>query len=1358
MSSSRIPSPARSQGVPTIIVSSPPPRKSRRTRSVCSATSNTSLRLTAVIQDSFQMSLMPDRMSVLNDDTDIQIPGRQSWWKRLGNNSRDVTEIMEAKENEAIVKVTNVAEEFDVEILSQEKENMSVDLPDSSEGESIHSIVIPQRKLFTNQDDRPQKKMKETIIRKETLMKIQKSYFDQTNIDKEIDVMPKKLFNQVSKPKTKPVFTGALLNASANKTVNVNKSIEKQTQEVQGQVRNLFGNRPGTKRKNIYAEFLLSDSDDEIPEIQPRVFGFEKKTDHQQISKQQRRSGSQSSVHSSASNMTDIEIGEWQHLPSSTMVEHQFEEVGETPSKRTRLSRLSKPRESDIAPNKNNSVNKSKKSDSKIMHPESEEMNITNAHSQSLNKSKNSSNLMKNTNKSLTETSKKNVSNLAPDISMDKTLTEEILQEDLVNEEHEITLIEENQYTDEADDENFTLEYENDDEQIFDMNVKNCKSNQNISNKEKNYNADLTKTDKNSQKSKNSPNRECVEKQSVNVGLDSNQKDSNLNKPAVQNISQIKSNDMHDEVLNEINGEIDKDDALKGREIVKTSKCGEKTGYESKQGLSENQEIELQEARVQDKSGIDSEFENDADDKMEHEQIELDKKDEQQPDRHKMNETEQKDQCIGTNNDSNQENTNSKEQSLNLTHETTERPINKEILKSPEAVLHNKNNQGESFNAHGRNTSFSKSKTMIKDLNIRSSLAPARESTGLTDGTINSSAERSGWDSHRTTRKTLRLTFGKDFTPRKSLRTLVMERAAKRQTNYNQNDQVADKSKRKSNFNEGTNEAKDSSKMQTSIKELANKSSVNAAAEKSKHQTNFNEVANTSNQSKRQTYFGDITNKRPIANSTELPDFESYQEQDEELDRETEQNLEEESDQEPKLDKEGEMEQVAEQNTVNESDQEAEQNPEVESDQEAEQNKEVESDQEAEQNPEVESDQEAEQNKEVESDQEAEQNPEMESDQEPDKNEEVESDQEAEQSEEVESDQEAERSEEVESEQEAEQSEEVESDQEAERSEEVESDQEAERSEEVESDQEAERSEEVESDQEPDQNEEVESDQEAERSEEVESDQEPDQNEEVESEQEAERSEEAESFQGPDQNEEIELDQESDQNEEVESYREPEPMEEDETDHEASKQLRLTTHEMYFQKLKQENAERRRKVQEKVMNMLKVPAEPFNAFKMPEVPIQKRATKTIKKATKSKLKPFLIAKELPPEFFDDLKYKPPKRFQGKNAPWITKRLYKFLEDKLQPKYDYHARVRAEKLVEKLYLFAKDARKCERAAPPQAISELKHEMARLGVVTSHYQFYQFFHEFMPREIRIRVNPDIMNKIPQPRNVFGNILEE
>lgn len=141
---------------------------------------------------------------------------------------------------------------------------------------------------------------------------------------------------------------------------------------------------------------------------------------------------------------------------------------------------------------------------------------------------------------------------------------------------------------------------------------------------------------------------------------------------------------------------------------------------------------------------------------------------------------------IEESNDQDEVHANSDPETPNVSHDTTgrNRQKNDSNVNSPEVIRHDKINQIESFTAKGHNTSLRKT-TMLKNLSIRPSMVPPRESTGLSDGTRDSSAEGSGWDSHRTTRKTLRQTFGKDFTPRKSLRTLVMEKSAKRQTEIN---------------------------------------------------------------------------------------------------------------------------------------------------------------------------------------------------------------------------------------------------------------------------------------------------------------------------------------------------------------------------------------------------------------------------------------------------------------------------------------------------------------------------------------------------------------------------------------------
>lgn len=221
---------------------------------------------------------------------------------------------------------------------SQEKKNYSIDIPDSSDSESINSIVIPQRKLFT-QKDHGQNKFGQVIGARETLAKLHKSHV----ADKTVNVAPKNLFGQGTKPRTKPVFPAALLNLSPNKTANKTKE---NVAEVKGQVRNLFGNRAGTKRKNMFADFIVSESEDEISEIQPRVFGFPKKADTRRESANSRGKREHSPT---SSVTTDIEMDDWKMLPSSTMVENQLEDMmaAKTPVKRARLSKLAEIKESE---------------------------------------------------------------------------------------------------------------------------------------------------------------------------------------------------------------------------------------------------------------------------------------------------------------------------------------------------------------------------------------------------------------------------------------------------------------------------------------------------------------------------------------------------------------------------------------------------------------------------------------------------------------------------------------------------------------------------------------------------------------------------------------------------------------------------------------------------------------------------------------------------------------------------------------------------------------------------------------------------------------------------------------------------
>ncbi|XP_023934251.1 putative leucine-rich repeat-containing protein DDB_G0290503 [Bicyclus anynana] len=1448
MSSLRAASPAHS-----LDLKSPRRQRSRRTRSVSSAASNTSVRLTAVLQDSFQLSPVPTGRSMLNDGTHIDEPASQSWWKQIDANSRNLSEIMEQRDNEAIVKDTNIAEIFDFEILSQENENISVDMPESSDGESIQSIIIPQHKIFRNHDDQPQKMIKTKLINnKENLVKTQKSYFDQTTTDQEINVIPKKLFNQ-GKQKTKPVFSTALLSASANKTMS--KSPEKSTKEIHGQVRNLFSNKPGAKRKHTFGAFLLNDSEDDIPDIQPKVFRFPKKIENSQILKQHRRSTSHSSVHSSTSNITDVEMDEWEHLPSSTMVEHQFD-VGEITeellvvNRQSQTKRNSKvtdanesPKETsirnmsihveDIPTNKtmnNENLHTSKKiiqaqrsnnSNAKdAINTKVQELQFTNTTSQVLNIAETGSNFVINDNKSFKETSVRNTSKHIQDISTNKTRNDQ----NILNKSKE------------------NIQVHGNISNAKEISVKSkSKLVEDISsNKTLNEESLLNKSKKliQAQTSRNSNSKvihtEAKELQLINTTAQSSNQSKNNNKlminqtksqseTPVENVSKCVKDGSDKTIVEEII-EMDLDDNENEQTLI--NECPDDYEnftlvYEDEQ-LSDVNDKEIRDSQRQDvtehenvemNDQIEEENKNKVDnhEKEEYTQENLEENKSKQeysnPDNFENNEEENENVAVNIDKDG-QTNENPNK-SPNVSYDTTGRfRKNKRNTKSPEAVLHDKINREEIFSSLRHNKTLVRSKTIIKDLDVQPSFASYRESTGLTDGSINSSAEGSGWDSHRTTRKTLRQTFGKDFTPRKSMRALVMERSAKRQTNP---DLESNKSKRQTNFNESTN--------------------------KTRLQDNLNDITSG-------------TMRRPIANSTEYPDFESYHVQDEEFESDREKEQDEEiqpakqqgnseeskSHKEQQQDKyqelaevysdrkqgkknesvreqpekavESESKRIQEHDFEKESNKEQEQSDEIESDREQNQeNEQLKSDKDHDQSKQHESNIEQgvmedietdkEQSKELESDTEQEHNEKLESDKEHEKSQESESDREQEEEEEIITDKEQEKSYEFETDREQDQDEELESDKEQEQSQEYESNREQEE-EEIVTDKEQEQSYELESDREQDQDEELDSDKEQEQSQEyesnreqdeeevvtdnvqeqsfeLESDREQDQDEELDSDKEQEKSQEYVSNIELEKSEDIDTDKEQEQSEEESvpdreqesddesedalSYREQEASELDQTvegSNDLSMQLRQKNLEM-FDRIKQENAERRRKMQEQVMNSLKM-ARQYNPFKIPEIPKTNKVVKAIKKPAKSKPKPSpFFSEPLPPEILEDMKYKPPKRFQGKNAAWITKRLYKYLEDKLEPKYDYRARVRAEKLVEKLYHFAKDVRKLP-VAPPAAIDDLKREMARLCIVSTHYDFYCFFHDFMPREIRIRVNPDILNKIPAPRSMFADILED
>ncbi|OWR47475.1 hypothetical protein KGM_214803 [Danaus plexippus plexippus] len=1252
MPSSRIPSPARSQGV-----ISTPRRPLRRTRSVDSP-ARTNLRLTSIISESIKLSPLPSRQSVLNDDTDIDIPGRRSWWKKIDDNSRDVQELLESKD---LVEVNNLADEFDVEVLSQEKKNYSLDLAESSDGESINSIIIPQRKIFKPVDNEPKQKFGNIMSSRVPSNKHDRSLVEQNN---EISKGFKNLFNQSSKPRTKPVFPSALLNVSANKTINKTKELP--PAEIKGQVRSLFGARPGAKRRNMFADFIVSESEDEIPEIQPRVFGFQKKNE-------QKRRASSMSRHSPTSSI-DLEIDDWRLLPSSTLVENILEE---SPVKRAKLN-VSESKEIEninsntpkrtVTPktsaNPKQNITKNVSENNSFDDDEVNEINIKPQNSYSNNSRVTRSQSLKENSVSAPRT---------PDI-INKSKQQQLNKNSVTSKPVETVAntrdSEQGQNNLEEMDEDFTLKYDND-EEISKKSPENKNPNtlkldevDNIAVSEKNKKS--TEIHGIQQKSNNetllSHNDIMVNEISEVSNLGTHEKSLVKNKSAL----------IQDELIPNKNGSsvLDKEKERDRNKSIHNSSRNRSTAVSDSKtsqrisNVAVDKSISLNETNTQEKenntvgeeesAGVHSEVNANMKERDKDATLVEENNDQNIPDipieDNNASQAHKEDGNAKDINESKKKQTSNRKRSTknvsssspNVSHDTTgiHRKREETQVKSPEVILHDKTRDIDSFTVQGRNTSARKTKSIIfKNKSITHSLAPLRESIGFSDGTRDSSAEGSGWDSHRTTRKTLRQTFGKDFTPRKSLRALVMEKTAKLQA---------------ANFNEAGERKKSPQARSTAYGEVQGEfhsyqepeplqveESVESVQSVEKHLDEQNEDI-TSDQ-----LDGGAENKETSADQSD------EEEQDEDPTDESDEG-------EPS----GRSEEEQRNNDMSaEHLDDQEQDIEVSDDQsdDEEQDKEVTADR-----SDKETSAEQLENKELD----GEESDEQSDDEEQDK--EVTADRSLEET----------SAEQLENKDQEEEESVNQSDEEVS----------------------------------------------------------------------------VEQFDNQEQNESYEEVTGDQRNEAIDnniSYPEAQDVREvtkDRADDETPKRTKQTSLETYLQKIKQDNAERKRKMEEEIRNSLKVPRrDNFDLFKVPQKPV-----KRIVKVQKPKVKQMKSLAVLPAEVREDIQYKPPKRFQPANASWITKRLYKFLETKLEPKYDYKARIRAEKLVECMYTLTKEIRRHD-TPRVDGVNELKHEMAKLDLVKTHFDFYEFCHQFLPREIRVKVVPDVVNKIPLPKHgVFSDIL--
>ncbi|XP_071647464.1 uncharacterized protein [Temnothorax longispinosus] len=140
---------------------------------------------------------------------------------------------------------------------------------------------------------------------------------------------------------------------------------------------------------------------------------------------------------------------------------------------------------------------------------------------------------------------------------------------------------------------------------------------------------------------------------------------------------------------------------------------------------------------------------------------------------------------------------------------------------------------------------------------------------------------------------------------------------------------------------------------------------------------------------------------------------------------------------------------------------------------------------------------------------------------------------------------------------------------------------------------------------------------------------------------------------------------------------------------------------------------------------------------------------TSKQATKKK--PVAnVTKVVNKAFLVDGKvYRAPRLPRPKH--WATDRLYKFLWNRMEPKYKLATRLKSEKFVQEL---AKIVSLVERRKNYEnyeiEMQALMKQMARLGIISTRNDFYHFCQDFLPYEFRVKVVPMLLpgnkNNIP------------
>nr|XP_033331415.1 uncharacterized protein LOC117223311 isoform X2 [Megalopta genalis] len=93
--------------------------------------------------------------------------------------------------------------------------------------------------------------------------------------------------------------------------------------------------------------------------------------------------------------------------------------------------------------------------------------------------------------------------------------------------------------------------------------------------------------------------------------------------------------------------------------------------------------------------------------------------------------------------------------------------------------------------------------------------------------------------------------------------------------------------------------------------------------------------------------------------------------------------------------------------------------------------------------------------------------------------------------------------------------------------------------------------------------------------------------------------------------------------------------------------------------------------------------------------------------------------------------------------WVTDRLYHFLWKRMQPKFEQETRMLSERFVRELCeVSALIARRKLYASYKAEMHALMKEMARLHIIRTRHDFYNFCHDYLPYELRVKMVPMLL----------------